>query len=521
VNTPPSAEQSLSFGESQYTEAMATTKTKGGIIWLDENINQVKLPNGRKIDVTSREGADDFIETVGTDFISTSLTAADDNELTCAYIILIKVTCHASPTKIASGIPGSELRTFIEHTRDALKTLSADRDWLCWGAVSMCPDQLLKAVACFSEHPSFLKLFLSNEGMEALAMFYASRKKNSTPSRSVAQSIINFVGNTLTVLGQEGVSFKEGFGTMEKAGLLGQLIRCIPVDPDYSADVVMCLQACMQLVKKKLKSGTRTGDILDAVIAGKDGPINEKVKADLTKLQTLARISNSNKSEDSKDVRMCRHCLKTESLDGAKLMKCQRCKVTYYCNKVCQAADWKSHKKQCKAMANVSPSVQKTLNTAMWAFVETNYFDIAKEVYKKTQEYNVPKKELFLEIDFCLDAPALRNEFKVRLTSDFFEESVQEDAPDWFRTYHDKKLLTRSLRRECERSTSDDLLAVCILGSGRVTIETLRLAVEDASYPLFSDEAVESIGSEDYVRMVACLGPAVTSHFVNKRSGLR
>jgi hypothetical protein len=35
----------------------------------------------------------------------------------------------------------------------------------------------------------------------------------------------------------------------------------------------------------------------------------------------------------------------------------------------------------------------------MFAFFKSNYFDIAKEVYKKTQEYTVPKKELLVEID--------------------------------------------------------------------------------------------------------------------------
>jgi hypothetical protein len=183
---------------------------------------------------------------------------------------------------------------------------------------------------------------------------------------------------------QEGVSFEEGLGAMEKAGLLGQLIRCLPVDPDYPVNVVMCLQQCTQLVKKKLKTGTRTGDILDAVIAGKDGPINEKVKADLTKLQTLARLSNSNKPEDNKDVKMCHHCLKTETLDSAMLMKCQRCKATYYCTRVCQVADWKRHKKMCKEMSREGPSVQKTHHTTLWAFVESNYFDIAKKSTENT-----------------------------------------------------------------------------------------------------------------------------------------
>ncbi len=99
-------------------------------------------------------------------------------------------------------------------------------------------------------------------------------------------------------------------------------------------------------------------------------------------------------------------------MNGALLMKYQRCKVAYYCSKECQVADWKYHKKTCKAInsGSVSRSVVKTLGTTISAFLESNSLDIAKEIHKKTQEFNVPKKELFLEIDFFGDAPALRNE---------------------------------------------------------------------------------------------------------------
>jgi hypothetical protein len=33
-------------------------------------------------------------------------------------------------------------------------------------------------------------------------------------------------------------------------------------------------------------------------------------------------------------------------------MKCQRCKVTYYCSKQCQIADWKIHKKRCNELGS-------------------------------------------------------------------------------------------------------------------------------------------------------------------------
>jgi uncharacterized C2H2 Zn-finger protein len=501
--------------------------TKSGIRYcLDGPVGtrQVELPNGRKIDLASREGADDFVDTVGTDFISANLTAANDNELTLAYTLMHTVSEKASPEKIAAGFPESELRTFVEHTRDTLKTLSTDRNWLRSGTVLMCHEILLKTVASFSRHPSFFKIFFSNEGMEIVAKFYASRKKHDTPNRTVALSILRLVNNTLSVNTQDGANpsanLEKTFVMIEKTGLLGQFIRCVPVDPECSADMLKCLQAGLPLVKKKLKSGTPTGDILDAVIAGKDGPITEKAKAGLAKLQSLARLSNNN---DTKSIKICRHCKKIETRDGRKLMKCQRCKVAYYCNKECQAADWKSHKKLCKELgsANKEHSAFNTSNTTMWAFVESNYFAIAKEVYKKTQEYNVTKKELFLEIDFYGDAPGLRNEFKVWLTSDFFEESALVDAPEWFRTDTDKKTLTPFLRTESERVTSDDLLVVCRFGNGMKTAQVLQFPQANTGCQYLSDEAVESIGREDYVRMVACLGQAVTNMYFEKRRGLK
>jgi hypothetical protein len=474
------------------------------------------------LSLDSKEGADYFVDIVGHDFISKHLTATYNKELITAYDMMIAVAKHGSTQKIASGIPESELRTFIEHARDTLDTLSTDRNWLRSGTVSTCHERLLHAIACFANHPSFIKIFLSNEGMEAVANFYASRTKNDTPSQSLAKLIVLLVNNALWGLEQEGVSREKGFGTIEKTGLLGQFIRCVPVDPEWSAHIVTRLQTCLQLVKKKLKSGTPTGDILDAVIAGKDGPINAKGKDGLARLQSLARLSNTNDAKYT-DIKMCRHCNKIEAPGGAKLMKCQRCKQSYYCSKDCQVADWKIHKKTCKEQSSKieSRSASKTSSSTMIAFVKSNYFDIVKEVYKKTQEYNVPKKELFLDVDFFKDAPALRNEFKVRLTSDFLEGSSVADAPEWFRIDVDKKAIVKFMRAEYERLTSDHLLVVYRACNRTVTVKYLRLLlVHNRGYELLSDEAVESIGREDYTRMVACLGEPSTNRYFEKKSGL-
>jgi hypothetical protein len=482
---------------------------------------QVLLPNGRKLELNSKKDADEFIDTVGTDFMSTSLTAADDpGELIFAFTLMITVAHNASPEKIASGIPGSEFRTFVEHMRDSLDMLSTDRHWLRWGTMSSYHMLSMAVAVSFSKHSSFFKIFLSDGGMEAVAKFYASRKKHDTPNdNNVPDAIGRLVNNAFCVLTQEGFSDEKALDTIEKTGLLGQFIRCVPVDPKYSENIVERLQTCLQLVKKKLKSGTPTGDILNDVIAGKDGPINEKAKSGLARLQSLALLSNC-VYESGNVVEGCSNCGKTDTqMDGALLMKCKRCKLTYYCSKECQVADWKSHKRTCEAVGSggkICRSALKTSHTTAMAFVTSNYFDIAKEVYKKSQELNVPKKELLVVIDFFGDAPALRNEFQVWLTSSFSEGSTVADAPGWL---HEKNL-AQFLKEEYEKVTSNDLLVLYRAGNDMVTVSRLNHRGDETGYRLFADEVVESIGTEDYDGMVAYLGQHHTDeYFREKRSG--
>jgi hypothetical protein len=92
------------------------------------------------------------------------------------------------------------------------------------------------------------------------------------------------------------------------------------------------------------------------------------------------------------------------------------------------------------------------------------------------------------------------------LTSGVLEGSSVADAPDWFHVGdYNKKAVSRLLRDAHERVTSDHLLAVCLTSNGMVTVQILQVA-NAGGYQLLSDEAVDSIGKEDYVRIVACLG---------------
>ena len=44
----------------------------------------------------------------------------------------------------------------------------------------------------------------------------------------------------------------------------------------------------------------------------------------------------------------CSHCYKTGTLKDVQFMRCSKCKVTTYCSRECQVANWKIHKIHCK-----------------------------------------------------------------------------------------------------------------------------------------------------------------------------
>ncbi|KAF2259479.1 hypothetical protein CC78DRAFT_524680 [Lojkania enalia] len=56
------------------------------------------------------------------------------------------------------------------------------------------------------------------------------------------------------------------------------------------------------------------------------------------------------------DIPQCAVCQSMTSPSGGGLLRCSRCRSTFYCNTKCQKADWKSHKKLCRARSTGSGS---------------------------------------------------------------------------------------------------------------------------------------------------------------------
>ncbi|KAL8868943.1 MAG: hypothetical protein Q9174_004646 [Haloplaca sp. 1 TL-2023] len=50
---------------------------------------------------------------------------------------------------------------------------------------------------------------------------------------------------------------------------------------------------------------------------------------------------------DASPPTSCSSCHKTSSDLGSPLLRCAKCRSTYYCSKTCQTTDWKTHKRLC------------------------------------------------------------------------------------------------------------------------------------------------------------------------------
>lgn len=61
-----------------------------------------------------------------------------------------------------------------------------------------------------------------------------------------------------------------------------------------------------------------------------------------TGMRTSTQVKN--------DADVCDACGKSQAILGRKLKACQVCKVTFYCDRICQKKAWKKHKMICKTL---------------------------------------------------------------------------------------------------------------------------------------------------------------------------
>ena len=79
-------------------------------------------------------------------------------------------------------------------------------------------------------------------------------------------------------------------------------------------------------------------------------------------------------------VKICDHCGKT----GDSLLKCSQCKISYYCNTVCQKKEWKQHASMCRRSATFPNHILGTTSKVLSSmFVE--YYAMALKTYNERE----------------------------------------------------------------------------------------------------------------------------------------
>lgn len=212
----------------------------------------------------------------------------------------------------------------------------------------LIPPMILMTNDSIDTNRGFFKVF---------AEFIQARKAPLLPCKDIADTICLMVGNTFVSLamkeGTSGPTFdnkvKKLMKEWESCGMLKEFIRCSTIPQDHDAfhfpPVIPKIYEslannCTLLVRDKFKRGEPCGDVIHAIIHGKDG---SKVKRKLViqKLQGLASLADVFQPLESqvghKDGnKVCRNCNKFSMSEEFQnnLMKCSRCKTVYYCSKV-------------------------------------------------------------------------------------------------------------------------------------------------------------------------------------------
>lgn len=153
----------------------------------------------------------------------------------------------------------------------------------------------------------------------------------------------------------------------------------------------------------------------------------------------------------------CAVCNKAASDLPSPLKRCARCRITAYCSRDCQKADWKAHKKICANAANAANS-SNTPGPTSGAYMARNFFpSLADNTYLSS----LSETDAF---DQLIDSYRLRVEDDYSFRGELSGLYNQEDPLLHFREYLNlaeaqpgllPKWWSKEKRTACERVAVD------------------------------------------------------------------
>jgi len=117
-------------------------------------------------------------------------------------------------------------------------------------------------------------------------------------------------------------------------------------------------------------------------------------------------------------VKMCRKCNKKNDVESEKFKVCSRCKISYYCSKDCQVADWALHKTQCSSQQEIllqdgGKRAFKNLSDSAFSFVQNRYNDIAREMRKIKNLEGTNVQDMIVFLEHSADSIPIYNRFLI------------------------------------------------------------------------------------------------------------
>mmetsp|Transcript_27215 Transcript_27215/g.66047 ORF Transcript_27215/g.66047 Transcript_27215/m.66047 type:complete len:489 (+) Transcript_27215:793-2259(+) len=384
----------------------------------------VTLQDGSTVDVCSEEGANAFLRQASSsncDLISSTLKKIqkiynkkkrlnryDKGVLLSSWLLICGFISQADRDIFRKAIEDSEIQFWLEYVIEDIKKLTAKRTWQQSGTLGWLEDSALFSSSCMVKHAVPVVLAFESELFSVLADFVKACKGSGRglPSEEIAKMITEIVHGAFvasTNLFDHPWSAEKVFKKLEASGILGEFLRCMTVPQPTMVDqvgfILNELASCPSFLRKKFKIGESCGDVLLAILEGKDGHRN--TPATVTKgLQGLFHSLQAITKPKCDEARSwCMHCRKAERSE-APLMKCSRCLFTTYCSKECQIADWKDHKKGCFPISKTDLKKKTGAAEMLQKFVEKHGDRVESTMIEECQRKGLKRHNMVIELDF-------------------------------------------------------------------------------------------------------------------------
>jgi len=421
----------------------------------------------------------------------------------CSF--LSDVAFKASRNVFCNVVPESEITCWLSYAVSEFKRMATDPHWIATGELEQHDASIFPVCSSILEYPVAVALAFESKLFHALGTFVKARKSagNLLPSEDISQWVICIVVSAFKVATLK-VDNKwhppEGFfEKFESSGILEQFLRCCGTfSEDIDSHLIHFLnelQSCVSFLHKSFKKGQPCGDVLIAILQGKYGS-QVKRPTVFSRLQAISRLVEAigmSKKENTKMTKSCHHCNKSDSSDAfqASLMKCARCKITFYCSKECQRADWKLHKGTCMP-AGTKPQMKhvENMETVVKIFARKFYILVMIKMVEACKGTDLKKKDVLVELDYTANkdgfVPALQEPpiFTVVPTQDYINSS----RTNWFGRRIDPqshKQYVAAIRNTHHKMTSRNLL---LLVNFNGTIACWKMDVQG----MYTDELFEA-----------------------------